>query len=165
MFFMISLTYFASHRGRENFMNSSFKRWKISERYLIAFKVVKNITFSGWSKTCLHCNGDQKKIWWKKHFSSKFLTQNSHFSWHLKRSQPSELSFTCLYLIEIRLWNLFTVFRCCKTCAYWIKEHKKFLLKQKFSSKFLTQIWHFPWSHYVKSSLRDNFECQNFFRP
>ena len=44
-----------------------------------------------------------------------------------------------------------------------IKEHKKFLLKQKFSSKFLTQIWHFPWSHYEKSSLRANFECQKLF--
>ena len=56
------------HTGRENFMNYSFKRWKISETYLIAFKVVKNITFSGWSKRCLHCNGDQKNLMKKTFF-------------------------------------------------------------------------------------------------
>ena len=37
------------------------------------------------------------------------------------------------------------------------------MLKQKFSSKFLTQIWHFPWSNYEKSSLRANFECHKIF--
>ena len=100
----------------------------------------------------------------KTFFHRNFWLKIHIFYGHLKKSQPIELSFTCLWLIEIRLWNLFTVFRSCKTCAHWIKEHKKFLLKQKFSSKFLTQIWHFPWSHYEKSSLRDNFECQkNFF--
>ena len=40
--------------------------------------------------------------------------------------------FTCLLLIKIRLWKLFTVFKWCKTCAHWIKEQKKILLKKKF---------------------------------
>ena len=40
--------------------------------------------------------------------------------------------FTCLLLIKIRLWKLFTVFKWCKTCAHWIKEQKKFCWKKIF---------------------------------
>ena len=38
--------------------------WKVSH----SIHNYENFPFSGWSKMCLHCNGDQKKFWWKKFF-------------------------------------------------------------------------------------------------
>ena len=103
---------------------------------------------------------NQKNFWWKKSFHRNFWPKFDIFQRSLKKSQTIVLPFTCLLLIEIRIRKIFTVFRWCKTCAHWIIEHEKILLKKKFSSKFLTQIWHFPQSQYEKSSLRANFECQ-----
>ena len=45
--------------------------------------------------------------------------------------------FTCLLLIKILLWKLFTIFKWCKTCAHWIKEQKKnFVEKKNFHRNF-----------------------------
>ena len=107
-------------------------RWRLP----LAIRLWKLSTLSGWSKTCLHCNRDQKKIWWKKVFHRNFWLKFHIFQRPLKQSQTIELSFTCLLLIEIQLWKPFTVFRWCKTCAHWIKEHKKILLKKSFHRNF-----------------------------
>ena len=69
--------------------------------------------------------------------SRNFWPKFEIFQRSLKKSQTIVLPFTCLLMIEIRLRKLFTVFRWCKTCAHWIIEHEKILLKKKFSSKFL----------------------------
>ena len=105
----------------------------------------------------------QKKNLMKKSFHRNFWLKFDIFPKSLKKSQIIVLSPMCLLLIKIQLWKLFTVFKRCKTCAHWIKEQKKILLKKIFSSKFLTQIWHFPRSQYEKSSLLANFECQKKF--
>ena len=100
------------------------------------------------------------------------MTKKNHRNFWLKfdifwrsltKSHSIVASFTCLLLMKPWLWKLLTVPRWCRTCAHWIKEHRKFLLKKKFSSKFLTQIWLFQRSQYEKISPLANFVCQKKF--
>ena len=105
----------------------------------------------------------------KKNFDEKdffqpiFWPKFDIFQVVLKKSRVLVLSFGCLLLPEICLWKSFTVYTWCETCSHWNKENKKFLLKKIFSSKFLTQIWHFPWSSCEKRWSHANFKCQKKF--
>ena len=87
---------------------------------------------------------NKKKFWWKRFFQPIFWPKFDIFQVVLKKSRVLVLSFGCLLLPEICLWKSFTVSTWCETCSHWNKENKKILLKKIFSSKFLTQIWHFP---------------------
>ena len=64
-------------------------------RLPLEIQLWKLSTFSGWSKTCLHCNGDQKKFWWKKNLFIEISDSKFTFFMGIWRSlNPS----SCLLL-------------------------------------------------------------------
>ena len=105
---------------------------------------------------------NHKKIDEKKFFIEFFYPNLTFFRGLWRSLRPSWCFLRVYYWLKYDYGSFSQSSRDAKHVRIGLKNKKNFVEK-KNSSKFLTQIWHFPRSQYEKSSLLANFECQKKF--